>query len=371
MFNLSFLVVDCSKRAKLERRRQKLQGNQRRKASFARRNRRAKVFVRTQPSNHTRFGERHLKIVFWGVRGSIPAPLTKEQIQAKIIAAVMRIQSRDIINSDARQKFLSTLPGYIFGTTGSNTPCIQLVAKDGNHIIFDAGTGLRVMAKKAVPPEDRHYSILFSHMHWDHIQGFPFFDPLFNPKTKIDIYSPFPDFEKNFKNQMKAPFFPVDFEAVKDRVKFITIQPGKEFNIGNVKFNCCKMSHPGDSYAYSAVEDGKKIVYATDVELYLNSSNYENEVKSVFGDADIAILDSQYTMKEAIDKIQWGHSPFSYAVDFAAQMGISKIFLFHHEPEHDDKKLDSILQAARWYAKFIAQTAVKVNLAIEGSEIEL
>ena len=227
------------------------------------------------------------------------------------------------------------------------------------------------MAKKAVPPENRHYSILFSHMHWDHIQGFPFFDPLFNPKTKIDIYSPFPDFEKNFKNQMKAPFFPVDFEAVKDRVKFITIQPGKEFNIGNVKFNCCKMSHPGDSYAYSAVEDGKKFVYATDVELYLNSSNYENEVKSVFGDADIAILDSQYTMKEAIDKIQWGHSPFSYAVDFAAQMGISKIFLFHHEPEHDDKKLDSILQAARWYAKFIVQTAVKVNLAIEGSEIEL
>lgn len=312
-----------------------------------------------------------MKIVFWGVRGSIPAPLTREQIQAKIIAVMTRVQSKDLVSPDARQRFLAALPESVFGTVGSNTPCVQLLAKDGKQIIFDAGTGLRVMAKKSVPPEDGHYSILFSHMHWDHIQGFPFFDPLFKPDAKIDIYSPFPDFEESFKNQMKSPFFPVDFEAVKNKVNFITVQPGKDFYIGGVKLNCCKMSHPGDSYAYSAVEDGKKFVYATDVELYLDSANYEGEVRAVFGDADAAALDSQYTMKEAIDKIKWGHSPFSHAVDFAAQMGISKVFLFHHEPEHDDKKLDSILQAARWYSKFIVQADIKVNLAIEGTEVQL
>jgi len=283
----------------------------------------------------------------------------------------MRVQSKDLINSDARQKFLSSLPGYIFGTTGGNTPCVQVIANDGHHIIFDSGTGIRVMSKKAQPPENKHYSILFSHSHWDHIQGFPFFDPLYDPKAKIDIYSPFPDFEKYFSKQIRAPYFPVEFDSVKNKVRFITIQAGKEFNIGNTKINCCKMSHPGDSYAYSIVDDGKKFVYATDVELYLDSDNYENEVRNIFKGANVAALDSQYTMKEAIEKIKWGHSPFSYAVDFAAQMEISKIFLFHHEPEHDDKKLDSILQAARWYAKFIVQSAVKVNLAIEGTEIEL
>ncbi|MBR5095840.1 MAG: MBL fold metallo-hydrolase [Treponema sp.] len=312
-----------------------------------------------------------MKIVFWGVRGSTPAPLTKEQVQAKIIAAVMRVQSKDIVSADARERFLATLPEYIFGTAGANTPCVQLVSKDGNNIIFDAGTGLRVMSKKSPQPEDNHYSILFSHLHWDHIQGFPFFDPLFEPNTKIDIYSPFPDTDKYFANQMKAPYFPVDFDTVKDKVNFISIEPGKEFNIGGVRLNCCKMSHPGGSYAYCAVEDGKKFVYATDVELYLDTHKYGKEVEAVFGDANAAVLDSQYTMKEAIDKIKWGHSPFSYAVDFAAQMGISKIFLFHHEPEHDDKKLDAILKAARWYAKFIVQTAVKVDLAIEGTEIDL
>lgn len=312
-----------------------------------------------------------MKIVFWGTRGSTPSPLSKEQIQAKIIAAVMRIQSKDIINADARQRFLASLPEYIYGTTGGNTPCVQLIANDGSHIIFDAGTGIRVMAKKSQAPENHHYSILFSHMHWDHIQGFPFFDPIFNPKTKIDIYSPFPDFEKNFSEQMKSPFFPVDFSAIRNRLNFITVEPGKEFQIGSVKLNCCKMSHPGDSYAYRAVEGKKKFVYATDVELYLDNDRYENEVKNVFQNADVAALDSQYTMKEAIDKIRWGHSPFSYAVDFAAQMGISKVFLFHHEPEHDDKKLDAILHAARWYAKFIVQAAVKVNLATEGTEIDL
>lgn len=283
----------------------------------------------------------------------------------------MRVQSKDIVSADARQKFLSTLPEYIFGTAGSNTPCVQLVSKEGRQIIFDAGTGLRVMAKKSQPPEDRHYSLLFSHLHWDHIQGFPFFDPLFDKKTIIDIYSPIPNIEELFASQMKAPYFPVDFDSVKDRVNFFHIQPGKEFMIGNVRLNCCKMSHPGGSYAYCAVEDGKKIVYATDVELYLDTHKYGNDVEKVFGKANAAVLDSQYTMAEAIEKIKWGHSPFSYAVDFAAQMDISKIFLFHHEPEHDDKKLDAILKAARWYAKFIVQTKVKVDLAIEGTEIEL
>ena len=312
-----------------------------------------------------------MKIVFWGVRGSTPAPLTKEQIQAKIIAAVMRVQQKDIVSLDARERFLASLPEYIFGTAGANTPCAQLVSKEGEQIIFDAGTGLRVMSKKSPQPENRHYSILFSHLHWDHIQGFPFFDPLFELNTKIDIYSPFPDTEKYFSNQMKAPYFPVDFDSVKDRVNFISIQPGKEFNIGSVRLNCCKMSHPGGSYAYCAVENGKKFVYATDVELYLDTHKYGKDVEAIFNNADAAVLDSQYTMKEAIDKIKWGHSPFSYAVDFAAQMGITKIYLFHHEPEHDDKKLDAILNAARWYAKFIVQTAVKVDLAIEGTEIDL
>ncbi|MBR5964899.1 MAG: MBL fold metallo-hydrolase [Treponema sp.] len=312
-----------------------------------------------------------MKIVFWGVRGSTPAPLTKEQVQAKIIAAIMRVQSKDIISPDAREKFLASLPEYIFGTTGGNTPCVQLVADEKNHIIFDAGTGLRVMAKKSPAPENCRYSILFSHLHWDHIQGFPFFDPLFDSKSKIDIYSPFPDTDKYFAKQMRAPYFPVDFESVKERVNFISIQPGKEFNIGDVRLNCCKMSHPGGSYAYSAVQNGKKIVYATDVELYLDTHKYGPDVEQIFNGADMAVLDSQYTMEEAIDKIKWGHSPFSYAVDFAAQMDISKIFLFHHEPEHDDKKLDAILKAARWYAKFIVQKAVTVDLAVEGTEIEL
>ncbi len=310
-----------------------------------------------------------MKIVFWGVRGSTPAPLTREQIQAKIIAAVMRVQRRDIESLDARQRFLSTLPEFIYGTAGANTPCVQLVANDGNGLIFDAGTGLRVLAKKSSP--QKKYSILLSHLHWDHIQGFPFFDPLFEPNVKIDIYSPFPETGAHFAKQMKAPYFPVDFDTVKDKVRFVPIQAGKEFSIDGIKLNCCKMSHPGDSYAYSAQADGKKFVYATDVELYLDTHKYGNEIEAVFSGADFAVLDSQYTMQEAIEKIRWGHSPFSYAVDFAAQMGISRICLFHHEPEHDDKKLDSILHAARWYAKFIVQADVKVDIAVEGTEVRL
>ncbi len=283
----------------------------------------------------------------------------------------MRIQSKDIASADARQKFLSNLPSHIYGTAGGNTSCVQAVADDGSQIIFDAGTGLRVLGKKSQPPKNKRYSILLSHLHWDHIQGFPFFDAIYDPESKIDIYYPVEGFEKKFQEQMKEPFFPIDFSALKN-ISFRQIKNQEEFKIGSVTVSSCKMSHPGGSFAYSLSEGGKKkFIYATDIELYLDAANYQNSVETFFSGAKAAAIDSQYTMREAIEKIRWGHSPFSYAVDFAAQMSIEKIFLFHHEPEHSDEELDAILRSARWYSNFVARRVVDVNLAIEGTEIDL
>ena len=118
-------------------------------------------------------------------------------------------------------------------------------------------------------------------------------------------------------------------------------------------------------------KNGKKFVYGTDIELYIENVFKDAVAQEVFKDADVAVLDSQYTLGEAVEKINWGHSPFAYAVDFAAQMGIKSLYLFHHDPSHSDKKLESILNSARWYSKYIASTSVKVDLAVEGTEIEL
>ncbi len=312
-----------------------------------------------------------MKIIFWGTRGSLPSPLSAEEVQAKINAAVMRIKSADIQSADARQKFLATLPKSIYGTTGGNTPCVQIISSAGKEIIMDAGTGIRAMAEKSPAPEDKKYTIFLSHMHWDHIQGFPFFSPIFNQQFTFDVYSPFVNMAECLARQMRPPFFPVEFSSIKQRMNFFHISPGTEFEAAGIKVNCCKMSHPGASYSYSFQENGKKFVYATDLELYIESFLHDAETTEIFKDADVAVIDSQYTLGEAVEKLHWGHSPFAYAIDFAAQMGIKSLYLFHHDPSHSDKKLGSILNAARWYSKYIAASSVKVDLAIEGMEIEL
>lgn len=310
-----------------------------------------------------------MNIHFWGVRGSIPTPLTPQQVQSKIMAAVQRITVKDLESQEARAKFISNLPEWIYGTTGGNTPCVELTHKDTN-IILDAGSGLRVMGKNRT--NAMHYHMFLSHYHWDHIQGFPFFDFAFNPNTQFDIYSPWADAETYFRNQMIEPYSPPSVpKQITKQLYFHTIKQGEQFMINDIKINCYKMKHPGDSYSYSFEAGGRKIVYATDVELGSEDFEINDEAKAVFENADLIILDSQYTVEEAYTKKNWGHTAFCYAIDFAIKWNIKALYLFHHEPTYDDKKLNSILQAARWYAQYINHSDIKVYLAKEGHEIKL
>lgn len=312
-----------------------------------------------------------MKVRFWGVRGSLATPVTSQQIQAKITAVIQRISAKDLESPDSRERFISKLPEWLFGTTGGNTPCIELKGNDGTEVILDAGTGIRSLGKSVGLPKNGHYNLFLSHLHWDHIQGFPFFDPAYNPETSIDIYSGYENTEQFLRNQQDNPYFPVDFEKLTKNIFFHCENVEKEFNIGCFKSSISKMTHPGDSYSISFTEEGKKFVYATDVELSQNDFESTVEHECVFRNADCIVLDSQYTVEESYKKANWGHSSFCYAVDFAVHWGIKKVFLFHHEPMYDDKKLNSILMAARWYAEYIVHSDVKVFLAVENQEFEI
>ena len=309
-------------------------------------------------------------IHFWGVRGSLPTPITPHQVQSKIMAAVQRITVDDIKDEESRAKFISSLPSWIFGTTGGNTTCVE-VKSLGNELIFDAGTGIRVLGKSGNLPKDNIYNLFFTHFHWDHIQGLPFFDAAYNPNSEFNIYSPIENTKSILEKQMDQPYYPVPFTALTKKMNFMTLTPGTTINIGNTKICCCPMSHPGTSYSYAVMEGNKKFVFATDVEL--NSKDFgDSPVKEmVFKNADCLVIDSQYTAEEAYRKQNWGHSAFCYAVDFAVHWGIKKLYLFHHEPTYDDKKLYSIVQAARWYAQYIAHEDITIELAKEDMEIEI
>ncbi len=306
---------------------------------------------------------------FWGVRGSIPAPITPEQVQAKIIAAVERITPRDIENQDARMRFLATLPEWLFGTIGGNSPCVEFTSDTGTKFILDAGSGLRELAVHGEAPKNLHYIMLMSHFHWDHIQGIPFFPPLFNPKVTVDFYSAFPAAERVLSVQNSCPYFPpnANWKYLKDRFKFHVVKNGDVFFIEGVKISVTKMKHPGNSYTYAFEQNGKKFIYATDVEL--RSKDFEPN--AFFEGADVLILDSQYNFDEADRKKNWGHNIVFKAVDFARVHHAKKLFLFHHEPTYSDQKIYSILQAARWYADSSDNSDMEIHLAIEGTEVEI
>lgn len=312
-----------------------------------------------------------MKVHFWGVRGSTAAPITSQQIQAKITAIIQKITVKDLETPDARERFIASLPQWQFGTTGGNTPCVTIIGSDNTKLILDAGTGLRCYGKKINKTETKEFNMFFSHFHWDHIQGIPFFDPIYNKDTVINIFSSDENAKNYLQTQMGRPFFPVNYEDLPCKINYYQLKEGLENKIGNFTVSLCKMFHPGDSYSYSFTENDKKIVYATDVELTQNDFEVTKPRQLVFENADVMIIDSQYTVEEANKKVNWGHSAFCNVIDFAVHWKIKKIYLFHHEPTYDDKKLNAILQSARWYAKYIAHSNLQIYLSTENTEFSL
>jgi phosphoribosyl 1,2-cyclic phosphodiesterase len=313
-----------------------------------------------------------MRIRFWGVRGSLPAPLLPGQIKSKISAIIERLTPIDIESPASRERFLAALPSWLFGTIGGNTPCVSVHFDDSHEqIVFDAGSGLREMGNAAAgdDPKPVHYHLFFSHFHWDHIQGFPFFNPAYDPAVHIDFYSPKPGLEDFLSGQMRNPHFPVTLESIGAGKRFHQLKGPVTLNGITITYR--KMNHPGDSYAYR-LDDGKhRFIYATDTELSAADFIQNKENTAFFRHVDLIVLDSQYTLGEAIEKYNWGHSAFSLAVDFAVNWEIKHLVLFHHDPAYDDKKLSHILQSARWYMERMNIKGIKISLAMEGLEIAL
>lgn len=311
-------------------------------------------------------------IRFWGVRGSLPAPLLPSQVKSKISAILERLTPGDIESPESRERFLAGLPPWLFGTVGGNTPCVTVNTENSFEVlVFDAGSGIREMgnAVSREKPKPSQYRVFFSHFHWDHLQGLPFFGPGYDPSVTLDFYTPHKDLEQSLRGQMTSPYFPVRMESMAGVKNFHFMD--KTVNLDKVTISSKKMNHPGDSYSF-LVNDGKRrFIYATDTEL--SAADFiENEENTLFfKGADLIALDCQYTLGEAIEKYNWGHSAFSMAVDFAANWGIKHMVLFHHDPTYDDRKLFNILQSARWYTERMNIKGIELTLATEGLEIKL
>ncbi len=249
--------------------------------------------------------------------------------------------------------------GKDFLKYGGDTTCMEVRSESGDLIIIDSGSGIRLLGESIIKEGVENITILFTHAHWDHLLGFPFFRPLFMSKFKIDIRSL--TFHKTsvrsiFKDLLARPYHPVQLtdKDVKAKLSFKKIN-SDSFTIGSMKISTIPLSHPKDSgVGYKFEENGKKFVFITDNELghIHNGGKSIDEYAEFSKDADLLIHDAQYTREEydrimKVSEVPWGHSASDDAVKLAIKAGVKELGLFHIDPSHSDKFVDTMAKDAK------------------------
>ena len=305
-----------------------------------------------------------MKVRFWGVRGSIP------------------------------------VPGLATRRYGGNTSCVEVRPKNGESpIIIDAGTGIRRLGKSLMEVAFRDgrgtTSILISHTHWDHVQGLPFFSPMYRQGNQINIFARQRDLhlEAVFSQQNRAPYFPVPLSAMHADMSFHELLEGASFEIGRAKVTTTRLNHPWVAMAYRIDVDGAAVVYCADTapftDLILDREFVHKaptldeplpaEIAAELGvmragvvrlakGADLLIYDTQFTRDEYRLRPHWGHSHPDDAIAIARDAGVKQLCLFHHAPLRTDDENDAILAAYRGLVHAMG-APFKLVSAFEGLEI--
>lgn len=263
---------------------------------------------------------------------------------------------------------------------GGNTPCLDLIAPDGTQFILDCGTGLRMLGNRwnsenFVRPTETH--IFVTHYHWDHIQGLPFFAPLYEEKNEFHFYSFRSKFlgrdslRQVFETQMALPYFPVDFSAMSAKRKFRELEGGETFQIGDNKITARWLNHPQGCLGFRIDTPAGTVVYATDNEPGVPALDISLHELAV--DADIFVNDAQFTPTQlATTRKGWGHSSWKEGVSVARDVNAKTLVLFHHDPDSTDRIVDGLLRDAReeFDSVFAASEGMVITLGAAGQPVQ-
>ncbi len=282
-------------------------------------------------------------------------------------------------------------PGPTTLRYGGNTSCVEVRTVDGTLIILDCGTGAHGLGQALLASGERPVRghLLISHTHWDHIQGFPFFAPVFIAGNEFDIYAPGGlghDLETTLAGQMEYTYFPVTLTQLGATIRFHDLVEGS-FAIGGARVVTQYLNHPALALGYRVEADGVALVYSVDHEPH--APHHAEVPRAPAGDAgapwvhkedrrhveflagaDLVIHDAQYTVEEYPEKVGWGHTPVEWAVDYAIAAGVKGLALFHHDPLRDDPSVDRLVESCRRRAA-AAGGGMDVFAAAEGQVLDL
>ena len=317
-----------------------------------------------------------MQVTFWGTRGSLPTPLNAKGVRKKLVNALVKGAGKGLDTPQKAEAFCdSELSFSESGAFGGNTACVQI--DTGEYLLCDLGTGAREFSLAALakhgPAQPQTYHVLLSHVHWDHIMGFPFFVPAFIPGNKIRIYSCHPRFEEAIRGQNHEPCFPVEFSVLAAAIEFITLEPGKPYAIAGATVTGQQQLHGNDSYGYRIEKDGKTVIYTTDSEHKPEDMAEMERSAAFFHDADLIVFDAMYSLADTVSvKEDWGHSSNVLGVELAQMAGAKMLCLFHHEPVYDDAQIEKIFhETVRFEEITRGGDPLKIVSAYDGLVIDI
>jgi phosphoribosyl 1,2-cyclic phosphodiesterase len=320
-----------------------------------------------------------MRIRFWGTRGSLPVSASGQVIREKVKKALRLAEGRRFENDAQLERFIDesldfpTKSGY-----GGDSSCVQIEAGE-EYMICDMGTGLRRFAKQVVKEHGSEhpqvYHFFMSHLHWDHIMGFPFFTPAYIPGNTIRIYGGHQanEMEDAFRRQQSSPFFPVYWDRLGADVGFTHLEVDRWDDINSFRVKIMRQAHHGGSFGYRFEKDGKSMIYATDAEHKQQSEKETEAVIDFFRDADLVIFDATYSLADMITiKEDWGHSSNIVGVDLCLRAKVKHYCMFHHEPALNDEMIYTILQETKRYESLVNKGhSLKISTAYDDLVIDI
>jgi phosphoribosyl 1,2-cyclic phosphodiesterase len=249
---------------------------------------------------------------------------------------------------------------------GGNTSCIEVTVGE-RTFVMDAGTGIRGLGQELIKKEPFELTMLLTHTHWDHVNGFPFFIPAYNPQWSINIkaghLSDQGGIRSILSSQMESPLFPVPLAAMQSKLTFEDFRAGEEFDIfPGVHIRTAPLNHPNEATGYRIEYDGRVACYVTDTEHV--AGEIDKNILGLIEGADVVLYDSTYTVEEYPSKVGWGHSTWNEGMRLCQEAGAKKLAIFHHDPDHDDVFMDGLEAEAKeaWSGNFVTREGMVIKV---------